>query len=163
MIRKRSQTLGGFTLVEALIALVIISMIFLGMMRLFQRVVKSPHESFNRTEIALQANTLMARIRLGRWDERGPAGTVPTAVATLGQDAGESVPADFDDIDDWDGYSDTVGPFSRHVSVRFMRWNNASGAVSLVESPVPTDLKQVQVTVTCGDQSKTLSALFSNG
>lgn len=148
---------------EALIALVVISIVFLGTMRLFQTVVRTPHESFARTTLTLQANSLMAKIRLLRWDEWGPAGSVPTASATLGPNTGETVPAQFDDIDDWDGYSDTVGPFSRTVSVRFMAWVNTSGTITLTVSPNPTDIKQVQVTVTRGDKSKTLSALFSNG
>ncbi|MBL8024122.1 MAG: prepilin-type N-terminal cleavage/methylation domain-containing protein [Elusimicrobia bacterium] len=158
------HTRSGLTLVEALIALVVISIVFLGVMKMFQTVVTSPHEVYNRTLLSVHAQNLLTTIRLARWDEQGPAGTVALS-SDLGPDALETGPADFDDIDDWNGYSDSVGLYTRNVSVIFVNPQEVAGVIKLVPAVagLKTDHKQVRVTVTRGETTKTLSSLFSNG
>jgi Flp pilus assembly pilin Flp len=149
----------GASYVEVLVLSVLVAVALAPLLKLLATVVRAPTESWNRTEAALAAEDLLARIRRCRWDQNGEAGHTPTVGATLGQD----FPGDFGDIDDWTGYADDWGLFHRAVVVDFVDYTftGPAGALAAVPGPSPTKRVRVRVTGPVG-VAKELTALFSN-
>lgn len=158
---------GGLSMVELVISVLIMIPILLGILSLYFKNVKGVTESWEETRGTAVGQRLMGHIQRLRWDELTVVGgTIPVASATLGADPGEVTTADFDDVDDWDGYSapDPLpghNRFLRQVEVVFVTVNLATGAI--VPTTIPTDYKRVTVKViTPSLKTISLASVYSN-
>lgn len=150
---------GGFTLIEALIGLVFLSVCVLGGINIMVKNNRGIQASWDKTVASLKAQDLLETMKRAQWDKIGSAGHVLTVNATLGQDD----PGDFNDVDDWDGYTDQSGIFQRTVNFRFVKLQKVAGEWKMLPSEFPTDIKQATVSVqTKNGTPTTITYLFVN-
>lgn len=154
--RRLNRALRGVSMVEMLVAVVVLSLAILPLMKLFMGTVQGAEENWSKTRANWLAQSLMNEMAKTRWDQLGPAGTVPTLGATIGLD----FPGVYDDVDDWVGYTDVVeNRFTRTVGVDFV----SIVMNEVVSSLLPTDLKRARVTVTWpGGTDVVLTTIFAN-
>ena len=91
---------NGFTLVEVMVVLVLLTLSFMVFLRALNTGKTIRTRSEIRTTQSVILNSLENEIRSRRFDENT---SYPWSSA-LGKDSGESISAQFDDIDDFDGY-----------------------------------------------------------
>ena len=155
------KTETGFSLIETIIAIVIISIAVTGVMIVFVQNIQEGARPFLDTKSIQIGQSMMDEILLKRFDEDTPlgGGRINTALSNIGTEGGESGRTDFDDLDDYNGYSDGVPGeplqnelgndissgfqgFSRSVVVEFYKPADAPAGI-------PTnDYKRVRVQIT---------------
>ncbi|MGB7161415.1 MAG: prepilin-type N-terminal cleavage/methylation domain-containing protein [Tepidisphaeraceae bacterium] len=139
----------GFTLVESLIASVVLAVAVVGVAG---TLAASYQQS--RDQVAVAEATAFARQMLEEISARPVVVVAPNPTANAGWTSGNTNRATYDDVDDYNGYTDvstsvktlagatqsigTMGPYTRTVSV--------AGVVPAGHTT--SDLKLVQVTVT---------------
>jgi hypothetical protein len=111
---------------------------------------------------AEQARALLARVTTLEYDEATVGlAEVPTSPETfsaqLRADAGEEAVAQYDDVDDWNGYATTLTvpwqsggatvPLTATVTVRYVRYATSSGRRGIRSAGAPTMAKEITVTV----------------
>lgn len=147
---------AGFTLVELIIAITILSFVLLSLLKAYADVsVNSVTPEYRNTQ-AMLATELMEEIRSRRFDEtaiRDANGNWSTA---LGIEAGEAAgnSATFDDVDDFHGFTETLlspfAGFSRAVTITYVDSADLNTATAIPD-PVPNDwtpdFKHVTVTI----------------
>lgn len=131
---KRQNFQGGFSLVEVLVGVFILSVIFLGTMKFFGVVVSNPVEIFIRTDLALSANSIYSQVRLTPWEKLG----------------------------DWDSYVDHVNGVRRAVKVDYVEPDTTSGVLIFKPTAGSTKHRRVTVTTETKGRSKSLSRIFSD-
>jgi MSHA pilin protein MshD len=162
--RTTTSRRGGFTLVESMIAVLIVSGLLVASLGTFGAIARARQMQTDRTLAYGLADQLLAEIMQCYFKE--PGGGI-----TLGPDAGETR-ATYDDVDDYDGLSNTppqqrdgtvlteFAGWTRSVSVTCVRPDAPGTAVVGADSPV---LKRIVVTVTSPrGVSVTLSGLRSS-
>jgi prepilin-type N-terminal cleavage/methylation domain-containing protein len=96
---------GGFTLVEAMIAVMVLGLAAASVLLPFMSGAAVRSEGVNRTLAARLASDLMEQILLLPFhDPDGEASDY-----NLGPESGETMPTGFDNLDDYDGYSEIQG------------------------------------------------------
>jgi type II secretory pathway pseudopilin PulG len=96
---------GGFTLAEAMIAVMVLGLAAASVLLPFMGGAAVRSEGVNRTLAARLASDLMEQILLLPFhDPDGEASDY-----SLGPESGEAVPAGFDNLDDYNGYSEIQG------------------------------------------------------
>jgi MSHA pilin protein MshD len=147
--RRRPRGGGGraFTLVESVIAVLIVSTVLVAALRTFGSLARARLIQTDRTLAYGLADDLLAEVMQCRFTEPG-GGT------TLGPDAGE-MRGTYDDVDDYDGLSQTPPQlrdgtalteftgWTRSVSVTFVN----PDAPDVAASPADSQLKRIIVTV----------------
>jgi type II secretory pathway pseudopilin PulG len=141
---------GGFTLVEATLATIVVAMMAATALTTVRLSVRSQYKSSERAMGGLLASGLMAEIMAQAYQDP----TLPTTV--LGPEAGESTTsrAGWDDVDDYNGWSEsplqnkdgttisnTTG-WQRSVVVAWVSSGNPT-----ITSTVETGCKRITVTV----------------
>jgi len=130
---------SGFTLVEVVLAMLLLSVAVVSMLRAFPPGLKQIPIFEGKADAIYAAQSLMEEIRARRWDEHRGGRTPP---GSLGPDPGELKRSDFDDIDDYKGYSDSLGSCLRTVDVVYVNDDSIDAVWSS-----PTDTKRISVTV----------------
>lgn len=143
----------GFTLVEMIVAMVIISVGLAGVLLTFNTVVKSSADPMIQKQMVAVAEELLEEILLKPY---APAGTAPTnGLAACG--AAPAVRTAFDDVRDYDQYQtsgicdvdgDAVAGLESYgvsVSVSVASWQGVAGTL------------RIEVTVTRGGESFSLT------
>ncbi len=123
-----------------ILALCIFMLAILPVYSLVRHSNKIEKQKDTREEAVALARTLTTDIEMLAWKdaEAGPA-------TRLGPDAGETIRADFDDIDDFHGYIDTPQKgMTRFVAVRYA-FVDAYG--NITQSVAPSTYKWVRVTI----------------
>jgi hypothetical protein len=144
-----SRRSDGITLFELILAILILGIAVPAVLNLLSSVARN----YGQTENWLRANSLgrslLEEILSKRFDERlSPSGG---NWSTLGPDAGETGSSLYDDVDDFQGFSQTMASplvgFTRSVQVTYLQ---SSGLQLLVDpSPSsPSPYKRITVTVT---------------
>ena len=161
-LRKTSRRGAGFTLVEALMAVVIVSGVLVAALGTFGAIGKARKNQVDRTAAYGLANQLLAEVMQCYFKEPG-GGT------TLGTDAGETARAAYDDVDDYNGYEASPPKFRDDTVITgYTGWKH-SVAVRCVQVSSPTAtlssgdaqaLKEITVKVTTpGGMNVTLRGL----
>ena len=154
------STERGLSLIETIMAIVIIALAVAGIMTVFFQNVQRGSRPLLATKAAVLGQAMMDEILLKRWDEDTPlgGGRIATGLANIGTE-GETTRPGFDDVDDYNGYSDGVPGeplqnelgedissgftgFSRSVIVAFGKPTGAPAGI-----PV-NDYKKITVQVT---------------
>lgn len=100
----RARRGKGFTLVEALLASVVLATTIMALTAPFSTAARNDQINARRTLAVSLAQELMEEILAQRFTEADPG-----LERNLGPDIGETARYLFDNIDDYDGYSDAVG------------------------------------------------------
>lgn len=155
--RKTRPSEQGLSLVEVMVALLIVTPILIMVIGVFFRNVQGVTESWEETWGTAAGQRLMGNVCRMRWDEQTPFGGTVVVPSPIGIDGAETTnPATFDDIDDWNGFSapDPLNNrYTRSVRVEFVTVNTGTGEVTAVAGP--TDYKRITVTVS-GPGGKTI-------
>lgn len=141
----------GFTLIESLMAILIVSGVLVASLGTFGAIGKARQNQVDRTTGYALANRLLAEIMQCYFADP------ETPDALLGVDAGEGLRAAYDDVDDYDGYETTLpalrngtplagyAGWKEKVEVIYVR----SGDPGLsINGGDPQVLKRINVTVT---------------
>ncbi len=144
----------GFTLVEIVLALLILAISFPPLMRLFAEVTVSGIQTESLSVAGGLAQEVMEEIRSRKFDELEAKDSQGNWSTTLATDAGEPSVADFDDVDDFNGWQTNFAPnfsdYTATVAVDYVASNNLNTALT-IPTPVPPNwtpsYKRVQVTV----------------
>lgn len=136
----------GFTLVEVVVVLLLLTLSFMIFLKALNTGKRVRVNSEIRTIQGVILNSVQNEIRARKYDEKISS---PWS-SNIGKDLGESMVEDFDDIDDFHGYSVssiTEYPgYSYSVEVKYVSLEN--GAFNLdPNSIVQTDFKCATVTV----------------
>lgn len=171
---KRQQ---GFTLVEIIIVIVLLSAMMAGMTALFTTTIGNSHTPYLRQRALAVATAFMDEIQHKRWNESTPlgGGCVNTGVTCLtgpaatpiGADGGESR-SNYDDIDDYDAITNQTPPqnssgtnmpgysgftVSINISQPGAAWNGINAA----------DVRHISVSVTSSaNETVTLTSFRTN-
>jgi type II secretory pathway pseudopilin PulG len=147
--RVRLLRARGFTLVEALMAVLIVSGVLVASLGTFGAIGRARQLELERAQALGLAERVMAEIVQCRYEEPSASTT------TLGPDAGESGRAQYDDVDDYDSWSTAppegrdgvalVGMTGWSVQV-WVRWVNPSDPATTTNTP--SGLKRIQMRVT---------------
>lgn len=146
VVLKLSENPKGFTLVEVMVVLILLTLSFMVFLRALNTGKSVRANSEIRTVQGVILNSIENEIRSRKFDENSSS---PWS-SVIGKDSGESLVGQFDDIDDFHGYSvssitDYPG-FSYSVEVKYVSLEN--GAFNLSPNPVvQTDFKCATVTV----------------
>ena len=160
---------AGLTLVEVAIATLIVGFLIVPTVMVFSSVAQSYYRNSSRDLAFHACNALLGEIMSLEYQDPQNGST------TLGPEADETTTnrSDFDDIDDYDSWSETsiqmrdgtgitgLETYSRSVSVHYVELVNGE----LVRSAQPTNMKLISVTVTNPlDVSTQLTAIrFAQG
>ena len=147
--KKIQDTAKGFTLVEIMVALILLTLSFMVFLQALNTGKTVRAHSELRTVQSVIMNSLENQIRARRYDEN----TASPLSSTLGKESGETAIMQFDDIDDFHQY--TVDEVSEHpafgVSVAVTYVSAGSGFHTAQSNQ--TDYKSIMVRVS----HKTLS------
>lgn len=134
----------GFTLIEIIITIVLVSTVMAGFAVMFTLNVEHSHRPYLRQKALAVANAFMEEISRKRWDENAPIGggcvnagvSCGTGPAEAGIGTEEGARADYDDVDDYDTITNQSPPqdssgtdmpgytgFSITVTVVKQAWN----------------------------------------
>lgn len=164
------QKQSGVTLIETMIAVIVVAVSLLGVIKLMSTNQRSLTESMASLQAQASAEELLQNIRQMKWDENSPnigrmllvggpsipsvvcAGPCPAVSARTG-------------IEHWSKHKDDdesrppYGPFKRRVRVRFLDMD-ANG--QLVVSAVATHRKEVTIWAIGRISSATITSVFYN-
>jgi prepilin-type N-terminal cleavage/methylation domain-containing protein len=140
----------GFTLVESLMAVVIVSGVLVAALGTFGAIGKARKNQVDRTAAYALANELLAEVMQCYFKEPG-GGTA------LGPETGENARSFYDDVDDYDGYTSTppktrdgtaLGGYSNWTHSVQIRCVQPGAPTSAIGGADPQALKQITVRVT---------------
>lgn len=155
-----SKRTTGFTLVELIMTLVIISIASVGIFSALSFALKHQSDGIWRSKSIALAESYTDQIMMRRFDEASPLGGVPACLpaqcsASAAFDDGESR-AHFDDVDDYDGLDDMppldeggvpLNGFAGYRVAVAVRYATATEVASFALND-PTDMKLITVSVT---------------
>ena len=163
----------GSVLVEVTVSYVILAFAIVAIIPAFVLALKANKNTEQIQTATDLSQELMEEIRMRRWDENTPfprSTYITASSTTLGPEAGETDKTLFDDIDDFNGWTESAvkdpmnnavaafAGFSRSVTVGYV-----DSSLVAVASPGTSDYKQVTV---CAQNSKIrpvcLSTIFTN-
>ncbi len=134
-------------------ALIILGSLVLTFNRSTQNVNANNYFNIALIDATASAQSLIEGIQTKAFDEKTVSTNVSSASAltangSLGPDAGESIPTQFDDVDDYKNYTEVdsfqqFGAFELSVEINYVQTNSPESI-----SGSPTYLKKVDVTVT---------------
>lgn len=96
---KRRSGQSGFTLVEVLISVVVLSIGLLGLAGLQTMAIKFDHEAYLRTQVAYLADDMAARMRANRSQAAAYIGNITTTPPAACETAAGCTPAQMADYD----------------------------------------------------------------
>ncbi len=171
----------GFTLIELVITIVILGFSSMIILPFFSAISRSPDPLIRIRAVNL-GQSLMDEILAKKWDNNTPNGGgalktseservlgAPSATpyASLGPEAGETSRQFFNDIDDFNGYSETTGVFhdqdnnaftltgyQRSVQVKYIASTTATIDHNTVGLSNTSDSKLIVITVTSSTGEK---------
>ncbi len=171
----------GFTLIELVITIVILGFSSMIILPFFSAISRSP-DPLIRTRAVNLGQSLMDEILAKKWDNNTPDGggslktseservlgaLSATPYVSLGPEAGETSRQFFNDIDDFNGYSETTGVFhdqdnnaftltgyQRSVQVKYIASTTATIDHNTVGLSNTSDSKLIVITVTSSTGEK---------
>lgn len=152
----------GFTLVELIVTMVVISIAMLGISYVLSFAFAHQSDGLWQAKSVALAESYFEEIMARRFDETTPLGGLPPCgtCSTVGPDSGETR-AQFDDVDDYDGVDDLppldmdgnpragYAGYRVQVSVTYV----SAAQVMALGLDAATDAKLVRVLVTAPGQS----------
>jgi MSHA pilin protein MshD len=155
------QRQGGFTLIETIMVVVLLGIMMAGMTVMFVENASQSHQPYLRQRALAVANAYMDEILRKRWDDNTPLGGgcvnsgsafCPTGPAAAGIGTEEGSRSNYDDIDDYNGLSDS--PPLDSLGNTMTGYAGFSVAVSVTNPLAPwngiaaADVKRIKVDVT---------------
>ena len=149
----------GFTLVEVVVVLLLLTISFMVFLKALNTGKRVRVNSEIRTVQGVILNSIQNEIRARKYDEN----TSSPWSSVVGKDFGESSVEDFDDIDDFHGYSESsladYPGYSYSVDVKYIALENGVFNLSS-DQTVQTDFKYATVTVSHNTQPAITDAII---
>ena len=149
----------GFTLVEVVVVLLLLTISFMVFLKALNAGKRVRVNSEIRTVQGVILNSIQNEIRARKYDEN----TSSPWSSIVGKDSGESSVEDFDDIDDFHGYSESsladYPGYSYSVDVKYIALENGVFNLSS-DQTVQTDFKYATVTVSHNTQPAITDAII---
>lgn len=148
--RKRSQRNQGFTLAEVLIASAILSFVTIGIVQAVSAGQARTLDALKRARAQALAEVLLEEILAKPYAD-------PEGATGFGPDSGEASRSDFDNIDDYHGYLESVDTLADHAGALYgvaYQSLERSASVTAVTNSVADlggDHAGVQVTVSVNE------------
>lgn len=135
----------GFTLIELVAIIVVAGLAIPALLTGWANLSLRSVQSEALADASLYATELVEEIATKRFDEAGEAPWTQAGLFGGGRtdESDEDGRGEFDDVDDYHGYNDTVSGFLRQVSVSYV----ALSGNTWQDSPAVTDFKRIQVRV----------------
>lgn len=146
----------GFTLIELVMFIIIVGIAVSAVTLQFSQNVRHSADPLLRQQAITIAHTYLDEITSKRWDENTPDGggsATPGPSAAMGPDAGEVTRSDYDDVDDYQGLSETptVG-FTVTITVTHgTAWQDNPSAPVVTIPGVSTKIIVVSVATPIGE------------
>ena len=140
----------GFTLAEVLIASVILSIATLAVVQAVSAGQSQTLDALKRTRADALADVLLEEVLSKPYAD-------PQGATGFGPDAGESARTDYDNVDDYHGYSESAGALADHAGSAYpsgyQQFDRAVSVIALTNSVADLggDHTGVQVTVTVSE------------
>lgn len=139
---KKINTHKGFSILELVIAMTVLAV---GLIPIISLIINVNDGITNRElqiKTMMAAQNLMEEVMAKKWDELSSEHKiyVSTGSFTLGLDA-----TPYNDVDDYNNYTDTTLNITRAVQVHYVNCDINSDVTT---SATPTDFKQVTITAT---------------
>lgn len=147
---RRFQRSQGFTLAEVLIASAILSFVTLGIVQAVTAGQARTLDALKRARAQALAEMLLEEILAKPYAD-------PDGSTTFGPDSGESARSDFDNIDDYHGYLESINTLTDHAGELYTNeYQNLERSVAVVGvinsvSDLGGDHAGVQVTVSVSE------------
>ena len=138
----------GVTLIEIIISIIVFAIIIIPLMNVFATVSRDTASGIFINRASTLANSYVELVLTRSFDEE--TASPFTDPVNLGPDSGESAVTDYDDVDDFKGYTFTDSDYpnlSGAIDVYYVTDPDASGNWDSV-SLSSTDYKRIDVTVT---------------
>lgn len=159
----------GFILVEVTVAYVLLAFALVALMPVFVLAIRTGTKTEELQTATYLSTELLEEIRLRRWDELTPASPVHiSAPSPLGPDAGETDKSRFDDVDDFNGWTEAGALDPMGAALPDFKSYTRTAAVSYVDanmnaSVAATDYKMVTVCTSMPQMSPVcLNSLLTN-
>ena len=144
----------GMTLIEIIIVIVVLSIAMLPLLVMYSNVVSKSAEGQIIPMATLLGQDLIEEIESKYYDENEDPPSW-TEKQFLGTDTGESTRADFDDADDFKGYSENpiadYPNYSSSVEVYYVEPHDLDTEASIGAAEF-RDFKKIIVTISCGEE-----------
>lgn len=163
MLLREGHSKNGFTLIEMVITIVVISIALAAMLGAFSSAMSHSADPMWRNKTIKLAQLYLDEILSKRFDENSPVGGVPANAATsctsLGKDGAE-IRATYDDVDDFHNTTDTTpvgasgsldASYANYLIAVDITCDDADGAVNRSGSNVHA--KRIKVSITPPGQS----------
>jgi MSHA pilin protein MshD len=151
----------GVTLVELVISIVVLSIAMIALMNAFSVSMSSSADPLWRNKTMKLAQLYLDEILSKAYDHSTPLGGIPfvttPACTGLGPDAGETSRADFNDVDDYDGLTESP-PVSLDGTLDS---SYASYSVSIAVACAGTDVSALNATGVSNAQAKKISVTIT--
>ena len=169
--RERSDR-RGFILVEVTIAYLLLTVALIALLPVFVLAIKAGKSTEQLQTATYLSQELLEEVRLRKWDQNSAStpGHISTPSTSIGPDAGETDKTKFNDIDDFNGLSESppkdplnnsMADFSVYTRAVTVGYIDSSGVA--VSTPATSDYKQVQVCTSTSRMSGIcLSTMFTN-
>jgi MSHA pilin protein MshD len=116
--RKNIVLQTGVTLIELIVFIVVVSIALLALTNVFNQAAMSNVDPLIRTRALEAAQSQLDEILALKYDANTPTGGIPACGSTTGAVCNNTTDGDFNDVDDYHGWSDTpYTGYSRSVSV----------------------------------------------
>jgi MSHA pilin protein MshD len=145
---QRLTITRGLTLVEAMVAMTIVSVLLVAAMRAVGGAGLNQYKNAERVTAAMLADGLMAEILSKSYAD-------PNQTPSFGVESGETSRSLYDDVDDYNGYAETSSPKdSAGTTVAGSTWarsvvvDRVVAATPSTVSATETGVKRITITVT---------------
>jgi prepilin-type N-terminal cleavage/methylation domain-containing protein len=149
----------GFTIIEIVMVIIILGIAMPSIIQGLYNAITFNVTASTYSEGNGVGEELMEEIKARRFDEKNLRTPPPPYWSTIGVDGGEN-PSDkstFDDIDDYNGWTDTVSNYSRTVTVFYVTSSDLNNNAGVV-----TEMKKAAITVLRGGSTVNLVSVFSS-
>lgn len=131
--RTRTSLRPALTLIEATIAMVVLSLVLVGVMQGVGLSAKFQYRTADELRGTVLAMELADRVAAYDYEDPSPDSPAPP----IGRDSGESDAATYDDIDDWDGYTESPPTYADGSEMAFLAGWTRAVSVRWVSSSAP--------------------------
>jgi MSHA pilin protein MshD len=107
----------GVSLIEMIVFIVVVSIALLALVGVYRQATINNVDPIIRMRALESAQSLLDEILLLKYDEKTPTGGVPACRPLTDNECNNTKDGNLNDVDDYDGVSDTFDGFTRSVSV----------------------------------------------
>lgn len=145
----------GFSMIELVMTIMLLSLGIPSLMHLFAETTMTGARAVVRPTAVSLANEMMEEVKSRKFDERSAKDASNNWSTTLGPDSGESAKANYDDVDDFNGYSQSFAGYTGYTATVSVGYVTAANMNTVIALPSPA-------TNGCTSSYKLITVTISN-